>query len=207
MRKLLAFCIILISINQLSAQEGVKVFKPFRVDAALGSANSLSAGTSIGFCLSLEPRYAINDVLHVGLRFEGAAIVKGFYDISSSSQNISSSASGISSYLATGDYYFTTNRFRPYAGAGLGIYDIASAAIDIKDVNQNADYSLAVASLSKFGGMLRTGVEFGHGRLEIAYNMIPKTTIQSDQNTTVVIKQSYLSFKLGVAIGGGRYKK
>ena len=150
MRKLLAFFIILISINQLSAQEGVKVFKPFRVDAALGSANSLSAGTSIGFCLSLEPRYAINDVLHVGLRFEGAAIVKGFYDNSSSSQNISGSASGISSYLATGDYYFTTNRFRPYAGAGLGIYDIASAAIDIKDVNQNADYSLAVASLSKF---------------------------------------------------------
>ena len=74
------------------------------------------------------------------------------------------------SYLVTGDYYFTSSKARPFAGAGLGIYSLAAASTE--------DEGASVSSGSKFGEMIRAGVELSHFRVGLEYNIVPKTTME-----------------------------
>ena len=118
----------------------------------------------------------------------------------------SATASANGSYTLTDDYYFTTNKFRPFAGIGLGICRLASITFDVPDMNQG-DINIGILSETKFESLIRAGFEYGHGRLALEYNIIPKSTFNGDQNTTITVKNSYFGIKLGIAIGGGRYSK
>jgi outer membrane protein W len=97
----------------------------------------------------------------------------------------SGSAKANYSYLATGDYYFSNNKFRPFAGAGTGIYTFASVDFDSDTSLDNIPVS------SKFGFMARGGFEYGHLRLGVEYNFVGQ-------------KMGYLGLKIGAVIGGGR---
>ncbi|HET9825207.1 MAG TPA: hypothetical protein VFP87_07735, partial [Chitinophagaceae bacterium] len=106
-------------------------------------------------------------------------------------------------YLATGDYYFMNDyAFRPFAGAGMGLYRIAGV-----QVNSGTE---GASATSKFGGMIRAGVELSHLRVGVEYNIVPSTTFQGyDMNgnpATLTSKNGYIGLKLGVCFGGGRVK-
>lgn len=92
-------------------------------------------------------------------------------------------ASDRMSFLATADYYFNTNNFRPFLGAGAGLFRT--------DIFQNNTFT------NTFGFMPRIGVEFGHRRLSVEYNVGGKV-----RNA----KNSYVGFKFGYFFGGGRYE-
>ena len=93
------------------------------------------------------------------------------------------------SYLLTVDYYFMNKGFRPFIGAGAGIFDVANVdSATINSNNKNVPYS------SQFGFMVRAGFEAGHFRLAAEYNIIGNNA-------------NYIGLKLGVCIGGGRKKK
>ncbi len=174
----------------VAAQAQSTVFKPFKFDIATGYAVPGGKGSKAGFIFALEPKYAINDNITLGLRMEAAVTARAYVDQDGSLKSADVKASG--SYLATGDYYFSTERFRPFAGAGLGLYRLAGAAVD-------ADEEVAeVASTSKFGFMPRVGFEFGHFRTALEYNFVGKTGI---------IKNNYFGIKMGFFIGGGRLDK
>lgn len=181
-----------------SAQDELK---PFKVDVSLGYAIPGGTGSKGGILFAIEPKYAVIPNLSLGLRLEGAVVARfGGYDQDGNINDVSVEASG--SYLLTGDYYFKDNySFRPFAGAGLGAFSIASV--------EATTTTGSVSGGTKFGGMARAGFEAGHFRLGIEYNIVPKTTFDGyDENgnptTGLTSNNSYIGIKLGVCIGGGR---
>jgi len=176
--------------------------KPFKLDMSVGYAIPAGQGTKGGVLFVIEPKYAVIPSLSLGLRLEGVVIARftGF-DPEGNPNTVNVEAQG--SYVATGDYYFTNNyAVRPFAGGGMGLYRIAGVEV--------ASGTEGVSTSSKFGGMIRAGVELSHFRMGIEYNIVPSTTFSGyDMNgnpATLTSKNSYLGLKLGVCFGGGRMK-
>jgi outer membrane protein X len=138
------------------------------------------------------------DALSLGLRMEIAVMARG-YDVNGSSSSSSVDVKAAGSYLLTGDYYFTSNTVRPFAGAGVGLFSLAAASAN------ETDGSIAAAK-SKFGGMLRAGVEISHFRIGVEYNLVGNTDLKSvtDNSTIGTSKNSYIGIKIGAVIGGGK---
>ncbi len=176
-----------IGVIALANAQTERTFKPFKVDIALGYAIPAGSGSKGGVLFAVEPKYAINDNLTVGLRMEGAATAQGTVvngEMNNGDVKVSSS------YLATADYFFNTNRLRPFVGAGAGIYTNASANIDVQSTDD-------VKSGSRFGFAPRAGIEYGHFRAAAEYNVAGKTAM---------VNHNYLGLKIGFFIGGGRYE-
>lgn len=173
----------LATLTSYAQDGGDRVFKKFKVDVSLGYAVpqvSGSGGTNAGALFVIEPKYAVMDQLSVGLRMEGAAMAN------IDKEGETGTAKVNISYLATGDYYFSNNKFRPFAGAGAGIYTYAN--IDSETFDPDTD---VIHGKSKFGFMARTGFEYGHLRIGVEYNFVAE-------------KNGYLGLKIGAVIGGGR---
>ncbi|HOZ80405.1 MAG TPA: hypothetical protein PLY34_20595 [Ferruginibacter sp.] len=180
MKKIIVFifsAIILQSAMAQSEKSSGQTFKKFKVDISLGFAKPQSGDTKAGVIFAIEPKYAVLDQLSVGLRLEGA----GLASIDANGEK--GKVRVLGSYVGTGDYYFTNNRFRPFAGAGGGIFTMAS--VDIEDSNET------IPTSSTFGFLVRTGFEYGHLRLGLEYNILKE-------------KAGYFGVKLGACIGGGR---
>lgn len=162
-------------------------YKPFKVDIGLGYAIPKSEGSNIkgGVVFSLEPHYRLSDALAVGLRLEGAALAYSSLDSDGGEAEISV----LTSYSLTGDYYFRDKGFRPFAGAGLGIYRSSSLKLN-EDTAINGETTIPASS--DFGFFPRVGFEAGHFRFSTEYNFIKDG--------------GYLSFKIGLFIGGGKRK-
>jgi outer membrane protein W len=194
MKKITFSILFLFAIAVANAQ----TFKPFKVDLSTGYAIPSGKGAKGGILFALEPKYAVMDNLSVGLRIEAAVMARGSSDADGNLAEVDVKASA--SYVATADYYFTENTVRPFAGAGVGIFALASASGD----DTNAGVSTAK---SKFGGLLRAGAEFGHFRIGLEYNLVGNTDLKDVNNATMgTSKNSYIGIKLGAVIGGGRIK-
>ncbi len=181
-----------------SAKAQNAVFKPFKVDVSAGYAIPSGSGSKGGIALSVEPKYGINDNISVGLRIEGAAMARA---IAADQDHATGDIKFSSSTIATGDYYFSKNTFRPFAGLGFGFYKCAGTTIS------DGGYSMDFEAKNKFGAMIRTGFEAGHFRLGIEYNLVGKSTYditESADKYTLTSKNNYLTFKVGVCFGGGR---
>lgn len=90
-------------------------------------------GYKMGFGGSVEGKYFLNDKIAVGasigyysftLKDEMLTILQSF------SESITDSKYTVMPILATVDYYFATEGFKPYVGAGVGLY---SAKIKVSD--------------------------------------------------------------------------
>jgi len=201
MKNLLAIVILSSTISLSTKGQDAVNLKPFKVDLSVGYAIPGGEGTKGGIVLAVEPKYAVIPNLAIGLRMEGAIIAKfSGYDEDGNAMNTKVKAAG--SYLATGDYYFTNNyALRPFAGVGAGIFSLAGI-----EVNSNSEN---ISGGSKFGGMVRAGIEAGHFRLGLEYNIVPKTTFEGyDSNgnfvTGLTSSNNYMGIKIGAFIGGGR---
>jgi outer membrane protein W len=196
MRKLLVILIATALVQTCPAQSqdtSSRVFKKFKVDISVGYASPSSSSSSSqgskfngGALFAIEPKFAVIDPLAIGVRVE-AAVIAHIYNNNNNSNNSNGKAN--LSYLLTADYYFTKSSFRPFIGAGGGIY--STATIDSNVVNSN---SSSVPYTSQFGFMARAGFELGHLRIGAEYNFVSNNA-------------SYLGLKIGVCIGGGRKKK
>jgi hypothetical protein len=201
MKNFLAIFILSTTISLSAKAQDAGDLKPFKIDLSMGYAIPGGEGAKGGIIFAVEPKYAVIPNLAVGLRMEGAIIAKfSGYDEEGNAMNTKVKAAG--SYLATGDYYFTNNfALRPFAGVGAGIFSIAG--IEMNSSSEN------ISGGSKFGGMVRGGVEAGHFRIGLEYNIVPKTTFEgydSDGNyvTGLTSSNNYIGIKIGAFIGGGR---
>ena len=192
MRKLLVILLATALAQTCSAQSqdtSGRVFKKFKVDFSVGyaSPSNSSPGSKFsgGALFAIEPKFAVLDPLAIGVRVEAA--VTGHINNNNNSNNSNGKAN--LSYLLTADYYFTKTSFRPFIGAGGGIY--STATLDSNTVNSN---SSSVPYTSQFGFMARAGFELGHLRVGVEYNFVSNDA-------------SYLGLKIGVCIGGGRKRK
>lgn len=174
----------------------------FRVGLDLGY--TIPSGGGGGILLSLEPKYNIKDNMNVGLRIGSAAMARNFTG-NGAEAKATLSASG--SYLATYDYYFKgSSSFVPYVGAGAGIYTLANAEFSASATTPASTDKLDATS--KFGGLLRTGFEWGKFRMGLEYNIVPKSNLQNLAGvTTRTAQNSYLGIHLGFYVGGGKWGK
>lgn len=186
--------IFFIAISAKAQTESERIFKPFKVDVSTGFALPLggSGSSKAGVLFVVEPKYAVAEQFAIGLRLEVAAMARGTVI---GGTEFEGQVQGNGSYLATGDYYFNNNKFRPFIGAGAGLYSIGSVDYNSTDPL----YPTNVPTENKFGFMIRSGFEAGHFRLGIEYNAIGKSQLSKNN--------SYIGFKVGACIGGGRYKK
>ena len=184
----------LLSTTAIAQDEKERTFKPFKVDLSIGYAHPLGGGTGSrgGVLFVVEPKYALADQFALGLRLEGAAMARG---VIVNNTEFEGDVQVNGSYLLTGDYYLSNKGFRPFLGAGAGIFTVAGAYVSAGTQVEESD----ILTDSKFGGMLRAGFEAGHFRLGVEYNIVGKTDFS--------LKNNYLGVKLGICIGGGRYNK
>lgn len=197
MKKLTLILAVVLFASSVNAQKNDESeLKPFKVDLSVGYAIPGGSGSKGGVLFVVEPKYSIMPQLALGLRIEAAVVARvGGFDASGNAQEAEVKAAA--SYLATGDYYFSSNySFRPFAGAGVGLFQLAGATS-----NSSTD---AAGTSSKFGGMVRAGIEAGHFRFGLEYNIVPSSDLKNDfNNTTTKIKNGYIGIKLGVCLGGG----
>lgn len=163
-------------------------YKAFRVGLGLGYANASGKGAKGGVLWALEPGYRINDQILANLRIEGAVIGRGYTDETTASVDVAA----LGSYTLNGQYYFNNNNFRPFVGAGFGMYSLAAVSVEM-DPNGNGGGTVAAAT--KFGFYPRVGFDAGHFTLNLDYNLVPETN---------GIKNSYLGIRIGGFFGGGR---
>lgn len=193
--KKFTLCLAIAAIGMLTAgaQDGQRKFKRFKGDVSLGFAAPLGSGADGGVLFAMEPKFAVMDQLSLGLRIEGAALVR--YADYNNGNNDLDNAKVEGSYVATADYYFTNNySFRPFVGAGAGIFGVGHVDENTNDDNFETE--------KKFGGIIRAGGEVKHFRFGIEFNIIPTTTHTLNGFTTTS-KNSYIGLKLGVCFGGG----
>ncbi len=164
-----------------------RIFKPFKVDVSAGFGLPLGGnGSKGGGLFAVEPKYAIMDKFAIGLRLEIAALAR----VTDPNADVAGDAQANGSYLLTGDYFFSNQKFRPFIGAGGGVYTIAVAPISSSTGNED------VLTGTKSGFMIRGGFETGHFRFGIEYNIVGQTEFSANND--------YIGFKVGGFFGGGR---
>jgi hypothetical protein len=92
MKKVLFGLSILATSILANAQE--TTFKPFKFDIATGYAVPGGSGTKGGLIFAFEPKYALNDNITVGLRWEGAVMVRATVDANGETMKGDAKASG-----------------------------------------------------------------------------------------------------------------
>src|SRR5690606_20016614 len=92
-------------------------FKKFKVGVGAGYAVPSGSGAKGGLLWTVEPSYRVSDALALGLRIEGAVLVRGFSE--DLGDELDFDIAGITSYTVNAQYYLSNNSFRPFVGAGL----------------------------------------------------------------------------------------
>lgn len=175
-------------------------YKPFKLGLGLGYAMPSDGGGGILF--EVEPAYRLNDQIALGLRLGSAAMARAIGETEGS-------VSGNASYTINGQYYLSDGKFRPYVGAGVGIFSLASVSSSV-DLGGGNTVTAAAASESKIGFYPRVGFDLGHFNINIDYNIIgassPDVTFSGGTGTAEVddIKNSYIGIRIGGFFFGGK---
>lgn len=150
--------------------------------ARSGGSNSVQGGVTFGF----HPHFRLSDELAVGLRFEGAALgyVKDYSDDFGEYSEVKVAI--LASYCATAEYYLSNGTFRPFIGAGAGMFSQSSVSASSTDTTTTTTLNKA-----KFGFFPEAGFEIWHFRVSADYNVLPN-------------QAGYWSIKTGFFFGGGR---
>lgn len=181
MKKLILFAAFLVPAFFAEAQS--TTYKAFKVDIDLGYAIPSSGngtGTKAGVTFTVEPHYRLSDDLAIGFRFEGAGLGYQYYDGTRNKTHVSV----LTSYCPSIEYYFSKGGFRPFAGAGAGIFSQQL-------VTGSGGSATLVPAGTNFGAFPRVGFEAGHFRASAAYDIAGNNS-------------NYLAFTVGVFFGGGK---
>lgn len=174
-------------------------YKKFKVGLGLGYGAASGSGSKGGLIFTIEPAYRLSDNFSLGLRMESALLTRGY------SQSISGGSfdvAAIGSYTLNGQYYLSKGGFRPFIGAGLGVYSLAavSATANGGGVSITADVA---AAESKIGFYPRFGFDAGHFSMSLDYNLVSATKVDA-QLGGGEFKNNYLGVRLGFFLGGGK---
>jgi hypothetical protein len=178
MKKLLLFSALVALAFLANAQS--TTYRAFKVDLDLGYAGPSSGTAKAGAAFAIEPHYRLSDDFALGFRFEGAALL---YQTNTGKDK----GSLLSSYCVTGDYYLAKSGFRPFIGAGTGLFQQQSVSANSGNVN-------LVAGATNFGFFPRVGFETGHFRMSADYDIAGSNS-------------NYFAITLGVFFGGGKKSK
>jgi outer membrane protein X len=163
-------------------------YHTFKFDLGIGYAlPSDGSGTQGGATFTLQPHYRFTDDFALGLRIEAAAI--GYKNGATGNVKISALASS----CLSGEFYLSNGGFRPFIGAGLGVFDQETASGNTNNSNDNSGVNVSNRTLN-FGGYPVVGFEVGHLRISVEYDLTGNGN-------------NYAAFKLGTFFGGGKKPK
>ncbi len=169
-------------------------YKPFKLGLGLGFALATGNGSAGGALVTIEPAYRVTDKIAVGLRLETAAVTRGYSLTLGPSTEINVAAIG--SYTLSGQYYFGSSKFRPFAGLGFGVYTLAAMDVTI-DSNIN---DLVIPAETRVGFYPRIGFDSGHFTMAVEFNVIPSTPVAGAPGE---VNNSYLGVRIGGFFFGG----
>src|ERR1022692_257982 len=162
MKKLILLAILIGCTTLVKAQS--TDYHAFKFDVGLGYAlPTYGSGTEAGATFTLQPHYRLSNDFALGLRIEAALI--GYKN--SVTGNIKISA--LVSACLSGEYYLSDKGFRPFIGAGLGLFDEESASVNSNNYNNNSG-GLS-ARTTNFGAYPVIGFEAGHLRISAEYDV------------------------------------
>jgi hypothetical protein len=177
----------------------------YGINAALAFPSTTEIG---GYEADFDFRYKVMDNLNVGGKIGYSFMIKD-KGTRGDGANYFYTSTEIISAIVHSDYYFNEypSSFAPFAGLGLGVYDVSCITIKTGDeVLRNRNFAVEYT----FGGLIRAGFEYKRLRLALEYNIIPTTKLYDQyQNTpptyildTAPKPNSYLSLRIGYFFGG-----
>lgn len=186
MKRAILYIVLLLSFaSYATAQKDYHNFK-FDVGMLIGDVSNHHVGLCAPY---VEPKFNINNSFTVGLRMEYVFYSKeDFIKYDPEEPYLSDfDADGWTfSVVPTIDYYFNDHFIRPFVGIGGGIYYMF-----LSSKNSFVPVDEKIAS---FGYVPRIGLNVGQFRISCEYNAILSKEVDL----------SYVSFKLGYEIGGGK---
>ncbi|WP_236252756.1 hypothetical protein [Echinicola sp. 20G] len=192
MKKLILLSICLFStFTLLYAQKvGVeKVYKPFKVDVGINLTFPTTSELTTGGGFFVEPRYGINDHIHLGIQL--ASNILGEGESLFNHQEAIFKAQAISNLSFTSEYQFGRENTRPFVGLTTGMYRRSDYEIvDSDDGTIINRQSNAV----NFGFAPRIGVVSGKFRMNATYHITGSDI------------SNFFSIGLGIQFGGGKIK-
>jgi len=180
MRMRIGLLLALLISSTAMAQE----FNKFQVGAGLGYAQTTQRK---GVTVYVEPRYRFVECVAVFAKLETATMA---------SIQTSDPAATIISFSLGGQYYFGRNKFRPFAGAGIGSYYLSSDFL-----------AGGFQSINSFGYYPRVGFDYGQLNITFDYNIItekiPETTtiLGLPAGTTTQREANHFCLKIGYFFG------
>jgi hypothetical protein len=156
-------------------------FNSFKLDLGVGYATPSQGNTVAGAAFMLQPHYRLSDDFALGVRIEIVALLHTNY----AGNKV---ASALGSGCLSGEYYLSDKDFRPFIGAGLGLFDQTTIG------NNNGTGPLVSPRTINFGAFPEIGFEYGHFRLSIDYDYTGGYN-------------NYFAANIGAFFGGGRNEK
>lgn len=157
-----------------------------------------------GFGGGIQGRYAINDNIHAGIGL-GYYMFKGpEFDLSALGGPKFTSSYSIMPITLSGEYYFMTDGFKPFATIDLGMYGwgskVESSAYTVSGVNFPA--TTTEKKETKFGFGIGAGAAYGlSDNLDIMGSL--KYNSFSATSGTSTISISWIGINVGVAMKFG----
>jgi len=158
-------------------------FHKYKIDGTVGGAFPTGRQPNGTLVLTAEPHYRLSDENELGFRVQEAFLrqlnsgkIEGF------------SISPMDSYCFTAEHYFSNRFFRPFIGAGAGIFRQG-------EVINGAFPSQSILEVPHIGGFPRLGFELGVLRFSAEYNFM--------QNNSNGSNSGYISINAGFFMGGG----
>ncbi len=193
----------------VSCVAGAQDAKPFKVTLAGGYALPANQSTNdnvskAGFVYSLEPQYELTKNLEVGVRFEQAFIKRP--EILDEVVYLTTNAKSVLSAVVTANYVMRIGTsLRPYVGVGGGLYYADKSEQRQPSTSGSSLVYYPLPATTAFGGVGRIGLKYGIVHVEANYNLISDTSVTNGATRlTLTAKNSYLSLKAGITIGGSR---
>ena len=193
MRKILQWGILLsMTMGAFSAVaqgggETRRIFKPFKVDVGINLTFPANTDLTVGGGFFVEPRYGVNDHIHVGLNL-GSNIIGEGKSLFQNTEAVTR-AQAIGNISLTGDYVFSLENVRPYIGMAAGMYRRS----DYEIIDQRSGTIINnQGSHVNFGVAPRMGIVAGKFRMDATFHFTGKGITD------------FISIGLGIQFGGGR---
>ncbi len=188
------------ALSLVAARAHADDYDPLHVETGLVGTYASSNGRG-GVGAVFEPKLMLDDHFAVGGRLEAAVMFGGRI---TAAGDTAMDVGAVGALLAKGEYLFGSGSVRPFAGLGVGVFDIASEAVATGQTTASIDQKAG----RYFGLAPQAGVELGRVRLAITYDAILGADIEVHQMIgtaaqTTSYSQSYLGFELAFRFGGG----
>ena len=141
----------------------------------------LSKDGSFGLMYSLEGSYFLTGKLAVGAEWNRSSVIykdeESYFDLG---------AFDNTQLLLKGDYFLLTNKFRPYAGIGIGLSQIVTPAISF--LTSSGRVTLASEKKRNTGIVPRAGFMVGGFGFEFNYSLNGRTATSENRNFSAADK-------------------